>query len=67
VLRGDTGGAARAAVVLNAAAAFWAAGEAGSVEDGIERAERAIDDGSAWAAVERLREASARHARARGG
>jgi anthranilate phosphoribosyltransferase len=58
VLRGDERGGARAAVVLNAAAAFWAAGDVDAIADGVERAEASIDEGLAWAVVERLRAAT---------
>lgn len=47
VLEGEEGGGARAAVVLNAAAALWVAGEAEDLSDGIGRAEAAIDEGRA--------------------
>jgi len=61
VLRGEERGGARAAVLLNAAAAFWAAGEVDDVADGVVRAEASIDDGLAWASVERLRVATEAH------
>jgi anthranilate phosphoribosyltransferase len=61
VLRGDDRGGARAAVVLNAAAAFWAAGEVDDVTEGVMRAEASIDDGLAWGAVEALRVATEAH------
>lgn len=63
VLRGAEGGAARAAVVLNAAAAFWVAGVAASLQGGVERAEEAIDEGAARTTLERLRETTGRLAR----
>ena len=55
----DGGGApgARAAVVLNAAAALYVAGVAHGYADGVERARTALDDGSAGRALERLRAA----------
>lgn len=62
VLAGRRGGAARAAVVLNAAAALYVAGRADSVEDGVALAERTIDEGAAYDALERLRNASRRAA-----
>lgn len=55
VIEGEEGGAARAAVVLNAAAAFWVAGEVDRLEDGIERAEASIDEGRAADTLARLR------------
>ncbi|HET8656368.1 MAG TPA: anthranilate phosphoribosyltransferase [Longimicrobiaceae bacterium] len=60
VLRGARGGAARAAVTLNAAAALYVAGGVESMRDGVERAERAIDEGAGWERLELLREASLR-------
>jgi anthranilate phosphoribosyltransferase len=62
VLAGRRAGAARAAVVLNAAAALYVAGRADSVEDGVALAERTIDGGAAYDALERLRDASRRAA-----
>src|SRR5690606_25148612 len=62
VLAGRRAGAARAAVVLNAAAALYVAGRADSVEDGVALAERTIDEGAAYDALERLRDASRRAA-----
>jgi anthranilate phosphoribosyltransferase len=47
-------GAARELAVLNAGAAIYAAGGAGSLEDGVRAAERAIDEGAAAAALERF-------------
>jgi anthranilate phosphoribosyltransferase len=58
VLRGSLGGAARAAVVLNAGAALYCAGVAPSLVDGIHGAESALDAGLGWAKLEELREAS---------
>ena len=55
VLAGGGPAGARAAVVLNAAAALYVAGVAGSYTDGLARAARAIDDGAGRAALERLR------------
>ncbi len=54
VIEGREHGAARAAVVLNAAAAFWVAGEVDRLEDGIERAESSIDHGHAADTLARL-------------
>jgi len=59
VLRGRLGGAARAAVVLNAGAALYCAGLAPSLVDGIRAAEAALDAGRGWGKLEELRDASA--------
>lgn len=56
VVRGEERGGARAAVTLNAAAAFWAAGLVDSLVDGVTRAEAAIDGGAAASVLDRLRE-----------
>ncbi len=61
VLRGEDRGGARAAVLLNAAATFWVAGEVETVVEGIQRAETSIDEGGAWDALERLRAATVAH------
>lgn len=58
VLRGRLGGAARAAVLLNAAAALYVAGEAETVRAGVERATEALDTGRAWEKLVALRDAS---------
>jgi anthranilate phosphoribosyltransferase len=47
-------GAYRDIVLLNAAAALIVAGKAASLEDGVARGARAIDDGHAAAALDRL-------------
>jgi len=54
VVSGEDGGAARAAVVLNAAAAFWAAGKADDLLAGVGQAEQSIDSGEARRSLERL-------------
>ena len=59
VLRGNLGGAARAAVVLNAGAAIYCADLAPSLVDGIRAAEAALDAGRGWAKLQELRDASA--------
>jgi anthranilate phosphoribosyltransferase len=59
VLAGKAG-APRAAVVMNASAALLAAGVAESWEEAARIAEESLDDGKAAAALERLREATAR-------
>lgn len=61
VLRGDDRGGARAAVLLNAAATFWVAGEVETWPEGVRRAEVVIDEGAAWDALERLRVATIAH------
>ena len=53
VLAGDRG-AARTAVLINAAAAYYVAGRAGSLEEGVRAAEQAIDSGAAAAVLEKL-------------
>lgn len=58
VLRGELGGAARAAVVLNAAAALYVADRADSLRTGVQLAEQIIDSGGGIAALERLRAAT---------
>jgi anthranilate phosphoribosyltransferase len=58
VLRGRLGGTARAAVVVNAAAALYVAGRAESLEEGARQAAEVLDGGAAWERLERLREAS---------
>ncbi len=60
VLTGERRGAARAAVVLNAAAAIYVAGLADSIIDGVLVAEESLDAGKGMAALDRLRAASAR-------
>jgi anthranilate phosphoribosyltransferase len=59
VLEGTAGGG-RTAVVMNAAAACWVAGLAGSVKDGIAVASRAIDSGAARDALARFAKTSQR-------
>ncbi|MBA2668875.1 MAG: anthranilate phosphoribosyltransferase [Gemmatimonadetes bacterium] len=60
VLKGTVHGAARAAVLLNAAAALYVGDRATSLVDGVQKAESALDDGSGWARLEALRVASNR-------
>ncbi len=55
VIVGEDDGGGRAAVVLNAAAAIWAAGIADSLEDGVTRANESIDGGRAASTLEALR------------
>ncbi len=58
VVEGDVDGAKREVILANAGAAIYVAGEATSLEDGVERARKAIDDGAAAAKLERLRSAT---------
>jgi anthranilate phosphoribosyltransferase len=58
VLKGERGGVARAAVVLNAAAALFVAGRADSIVDGVAIAEQAVSDGAGWERLEMLRDHS---------
>jgi anthranilate phosphoribosyltransferase len=60
VLKGEAGGAPRAAVVLNAAAALLVAGRVDTLPEGVRIAERAVTDGAGWDRLERLRDASRR-------
>jgi anthranilate phosphoribosyltransferase len=60
VLKGERGGAARAAVLLNAAAAVYLAEGADSRPAAVEVAARALDAGEGWRRLERLREATRR-------
>jgi anthranilate phosphoribosyltransferase len=59
VLRGEVGGAARAAVVLNAGAAIYCADLANSLPAGIAAAEAALEAGAGWAKLQELRAAVA--------
>lgn len=61
VLRGESG-ARRDVVLLNAGAALEVAGAAASLGEGIERAARSIDEGSAAAVLDRWIEVSQREA-----
>jgi anthranilate phosphoribosyltransferase len=60
VLSGRLAGTARRAVALNAGAAFFVAGVVESLEEGVERAERVLDEGAAYETLQTLREASRR-------
>jgi anthranilate phosphoribosyltransferase len=55
VLRCELGGAARAAVVLNAGAALYVSGIATSIREGVAAADAALDSGKGAAALDRLR------------
>ncbi|HEX6133692.1 MAG TPA: anthranilate phosphoribosyltransferase [Longimicrobiales bacterium] len=65
VLQGVAPDVARAAVTLNAAAAIYVAGLAGSIGNALAAAERSIDSGAALDALERLRDAAASAEKAR--
>ena len=60
VLEGRREGAAIAAVLLNAGAALWAAGEADELEEGVERARESVRSGAARETLERLSRTSRR-------
>ncbi|MGE5750372.1 MAG: anthranilate phosphoribosyltransferase [Gemmatimonas sp.] len=60
ILNGRGTRGARAAVILNAAAAIYLSGVAQSYGDGVERAVSALDEKKGLAALERLREAYSR-------
>ena len=66
VLTGEEGGAARTAVLINAAAAFQVAGRTDSLADGVAAAAESIDSGAAAAPRAPLNSASRRAAAARG-
>jgi anthranilate phosphoribosyltransferase len=63
VLSGQTRGAARAAVIMNAAAAIYLGERAASLDTAISVAEHALDAGAGQAALERLRDATVKAAR----
>ncbi|MFC7079572.1 anthranilate phosphoribosyltransferase [Halorussus caseinilyticus] len=54
IVEGDVTGAKRDIILANAGAAIYVAGEADSLEDGAERAAKAIDDGDAADQLEEL-------------
>ena len=54
VITGKQLGGARAAVLINAAAAIWVSGEVQSLEEGVAAAEASIDDGKAAATLDIL-------------
>jgi anthranilate phosphoribosyltransferase len=62
VLRGDSNKAVRAAVALNAGAAFYVDGRAKTFQDGVSMAEDAIREGVGLKALEKLRSAYASNA-----
>ena len=55
VVTGEVNGAKRDIILANAGAAIYVAGEASSIEDGVEQARRTIDSGDAAAKMEELR------------
>jgi len=57
IVTGAVDGAKRRIVLANAGAAIYVAGEATSIEDGVEAARKAIDDGAAGAKLDELRTA----------
>jgi len=54
IVAGEVTGAKRDIILANAGAAIYVAGEADSLEDGVERAAKAIDDGDATEKLEQL-------------
>jgi len=65
VVEGREPGAARAAVLVNAAAAFYVADRAETLREGVAAAERAIDSGAAAGVLEELVKGSQRAAATR--
>lgn len=61
VLRGDGNAASTAAVVLNAAAAFYVGGRVPNYGEGVEMAREAISTGAGLKALEKLRLAFSKH------
>ena len=55
VVTGEMNGAKRDIILANAGAGIYIAGEASSIEDGVEQARRTIDSGDAAAKMEELR------------
>jgi anthranilate phosphoribosyltransferase len=60
VLRGEANAAATAAVLLNAAAAFYVSGRAQTFDEGVEAGRAALTAGSGLVALDRLRRAFAK-------
>jgi anthranilate phosphoribosyltransferase len=61
VLRGEANSASTAAVVLNAAAAFYVSGTVSDFGGGVDAAREAIKSGAGLVALDRLRAAFAKH------
>ena len=59
ILEGEVGGARRDIILLNAGAAVYVAGEADSIEAGVDRARGAIESGAAATKLDALRAATA--------
>jgi anthranilate phosphoribosyltransferase len=59
IVEGTVGGAKRDIILLNAGAAVYVAGEADSIEAGVERAREAIESGAATDRLDALRAATA--------
>jgi len=57
IVEGEVDGAKRDIVLANAGAAIYVAGEVGSIEEGVERARNAIDEGGAAGKLDDLRRA----------
>ncbi len=57
IVRGDRQGAKREIILANAGAGLYVAGLADSIEDGVDRASKAIDDGDAADVLEALQQA----------
>ena len=55
IVTGELNGAKRDIILANAGAGIYIAGEASSIEDGVEQARRTIDSGDAAAKMEELR------------
>ena len=55
IVTGEVNGAKRDIILANAGAGIYIAGEASSIEDGVEQARRTIDSGDAAAKMEELR------------
>ncbi len=66
ILEGTERGGPRSAVVLNAAAAIYVAGEVRDLKEGVRAAAEALDSGRAYDALEALRAASLRAAEGEG-
>jgi anthranilate phosphoribosyltransferase len=58
ILQGGGTPSARAAVILNAAAAIHVSGRVAGFADGVDAARRALDERKGWTALEKLRAAS---------